>query len=47
MRWLPRHGEPLWFAERLSQSLIRSLAYLPVYTAVVVTLTLVLVWLTR
>ncbi len=47
MKWLPRHGEPLCLVERLSQSLIRSLAHLPVYTAVVVTLTLVLVWITR
>ncbi len=47
MKWLPRHGEPINAVERLVQSLVRALAHLPVYTATVVTLTLVLVWMTR
>lgn len=39
-RWLPRDGEPLTYLEWLSQSTIRFVAYLPIYTAIVVTLVL-------
>jgi hypothetical protein len=39
-RWLPRHGEPSCIIEWLSQQMIKTLAYLPVYTAVIVTLVL-------
>lgn len=42
-RWLPRHGEPFCVAEWLSQSVIKVLACLPVYTALVVTATLLMV----
>lgn len=38
-RWLPRQGEPLCLAELVSQSLIKAIAYLPIYTAIVATLT--------
>jgi hypothetical protein len=45
IRWLPRHGQPGCFVEWTSQQIIRWSAYLPVYTALVVTLTLVvLLW---
>lgn len=48
-RWLPRHGEPLCVLEFISQTLVRALAWAPLYTAVVATLTLLvllatLVW---
>lgn len=46
-RWLPRHGEPACVAEWLSQSTLRVVAYLPVYTAIIATLTLVVVVVTR
>lgn len=39
-RWLPRHGDPSCYLEWFSQHSIRSLASLPVYTAVIVTLVL-------
>lgn len=42
-RWLPRHGAPLCIAEWFSQSVIKFVAYLPVYTALVVTITLLVV----
>lgn len=45
--WLPRQGTPDGVADRIVQYLIRLLAHLPVYTATIVTLTLVLVWITR
>lgn len=50
MRLLPRDGEPVEFLERVSQAFVRGLAFLPIYTAVVVTLTLLvalLMWGTR
>lgn len=43
IRWLPRHGQPGCLVEMLSQAIIKWSAYLPVYTAVVVTVTLVVV----
>lgn len=42
-RWLPRHGEPLCIAEWVSHQIVRSLAFLPIYSAIVVTITLLLV----
>lgn len=45
--WLPRQGKPQGAAQRAVHKMIRLLAHLPVYTAVIVTLTLVLVWFTR
>lgn len=41
-RWLPKQGEPLCIAEWASQHIVRFLAYLPVYTAFVVTLVIVI-----
>ena len=44
-RWLPRHGKPTCLGECLVQRFVKGFAWLPVYTAVVVTLCLlVLVW---
>lgn len=40
VRWLPRHGDPFCVIEWMSQKTIKSMAYLPVYTAVVITLVL-------
>ncbi len=45
--WLPRHGDPLCLGDRIVQTLVRLLALVPVYIAVVVTLTLVVVWVSR
>lgn len=39
-RWLPRQGEPSCVVEWISQTVIKIIAYLPVYTAIVVTLVL-------
>lgn len=39
-RWLPRQGKPLSIAEWISQTMIKVIAYLPIYTAIVVTLVL-------
>lgn len=38
--WLPRDGDPLSYLEWVSQSVIKFIAWLPVYTAIVVTLVL-------
>lgn len=46
-RWLPRHGEPSCIGEWFTQRAIKALARLPVYTAVISTLVLISVWLTR
>ena len=46
-RLLPRKGKPLCLVDWISQVLIRVLAFLPVYTALVATLTLIAVWLTH
>jgi hypothetical protein len=40
IRWLPRHGDPETKTERVMQQLVKIVAFLPVYTAIVVTLTL-------
>ena len=39
-RWLPRHGEPSCYLELTSQRVIKALALLPIYTAVIVTIVL-------
>lgn len=44
IRWLPRHGQPGCLVELVSQAIVRASAYLPIYTAIVVTLTLLAVW---
>lgn len=41
-RWLPRHGDPSCVLEWLSQKLIKVIAFLPVYVAIVVTMSLLL-----
>lgn len=41
-RWLPKHGEPLCVGEWVSQTFVRTFAYLPVYTAIVVTVVLLI-----
>lgn len=46
-RWLPRHGDPSCVIEWVSQNMIRSVAFLPIYTAIVVTITLVVDVVTR
>jgi hypothetical protein len=40
-RWAPKHGDPQCLAEWTTQAMIKLLAFLPVYVAVVVTLLLV------
>lgn len=42
-RWLPRHGDPSCVAEWFSQKMIKSLAYLPIYTFIMVVLTFLVV----
>lgn len=42
-RWLPRNGKPSTGAEKVVHAAIKILAWLPVYTAIVVTLTLLAV----
>lgn len=42
LRWLPRQGEPSCIVEWLSQRVVIALAYAPIYVAVVVTLTLLI-----
>lgn len=39
-RWLPRHGEPLCIGEWFSQSIIKLIAFLPVYVAIIATASL-------
>lgn len=46
-RWLPQHGDPFCLLEWLSQSIVKLIAYLPVYVAIVVTITLVFVLVAR
>lgn len=44
-RWLPKHGEPLCIGEWASQHIVRFFAFLPVYSAIVGTIILiVIVW---
>ena len=40
-RWLPKHGAPLCIGEWFTQHVVKAIAYLPVYTAIIVTLTLI------
>lgn len=40
-RWLPRHGEPLCIGELVAQKIVKTVAWLPVYVAIVVTLVLI------
>ncbi len=43
--WLPKQGHPLSIAEWMSQYFIRFFAWLPAYTAVVLTLVLIIeIW---
>jgi hypothetical protein len=39
-RWFPRYGDPVTSMEKFVHSLVKTVAWLPVYTAIVVTLTL-------
>lgn len=39
-RWIPRYGDPVTTMEKIMQRIIKTLAWLPVYTAIVVTATL-------
>lgn len=39
-RWLPRYGEPWCIAEWIVQKVIKWVAYAPIYTAIIVTLVL-------
>jgi hypothetical protein len=41
-RWLPRQGEPSCVGEWLSQQFLRTLAWWPVYTGLIVTLILLI-----
>lgn len=41
-RWLPRQGPPSWIGEWLSQAIVKALAYLPIYTSIIVTLIILL-----
>ncbi len=43
VRWLPRHGAPYCVLEWTTQHAVKILALLPVYTAIVVTLVLLMV----
>lgn len=47
LRLLPRDGEPTCIFEWTSQQFVKALAYLPVYTAIIVTLSLIVLWMTR
>lgn len=47
IRWLPRHGQPFCIIEFVSQAFVRGLAWAPLYTAVMVTLILLAVVITR
>lgn len=40
IRWLPRQGEPVCIVEVISQVVAKIVSYSPVYTAVIVTLSL-------
>lgn len=40
--WLPRAGKPVCVWDWLSQKVIKTIAFLPVYTAVVATITMCL-----
>lgn len=42
IRWLPKHGRPLRAIEWVSQTLVKIVAFLPIYVAIVVTIVLLL-----
>lgn len=44
VRWLPRHGQPGCILEWTSQRFVKLSAWLPFYTAVVVTLTAIVIF---
>lgn len=39
-RWLPRHGQPMCTGELITQTIVKTFAFAPIYTAVIVTLVL-------
>ena len=41
--WLPRQGQPSTLLEKLAHNVIRLIAWLPIYTAIIATLTLLVV----
>lgn len=41
-RWLPRHGKPFCKLEWFTQKMVLMLAFLPVYTAIIVTIVLII-----
>lgn len=41
--WLPRNGKPTKVLDMLFQLILKAMAYLPVYIAVVVTITLLVI----
>jgi hypothetical protein len=47
IRWLPRHGDPTCVLEFWSQQFVKWAAHLPVYTAIIVTLTLIAILIQR
>lgn len=42
LRLLPRHGEPFCLLEWVTQKTVKVVAYLPIYTAIIVTIVLLL-----
>lgn len=42
-RWLPRHGHPICVCEWATQGFVKALAWAPLYTAVIVTLMLLVI----
>jgi len=43
MNWLPRQGDPTNWCDTCVQMLIKAISFLPIYTALIVTLTLLVV----
>jgi hypothetical protein len=41
-RWLPKHGQPYCIGEWATQHAVRFLAWLPVYSAIILTLILII-----
>lgn len=46
-RWFPRHGDPYCYAESTAQRIVKAVARLEVYTAIIVTLCLIVLVMTR
>lgn len=42
IRWLPRQGRPVRSIEWVSQTIIKVIAFLPIYVAIIVTILLLL-----